>query len=311
MRTIAQLLEPDTAGDPITGLKWTHKTTEKIAEQLQLLGIQVGRTTVARLLDDLDYALRVNQKKRAGSQSPERDDQFLFIQDMRLRFHRRGHPIISVDTKKQELIGNFKNAGAKWSCSPEQVNDHDFPSLASGKAIPYGVYDVQANRGSVFVGVSHDTSTFAVASIRSWWCWDGRYRYAGARKLLILADAGGSNSLTNGLWKEQLQSRLCDRFGLSVTVCHYPTGTSKWNPIEHRLFSQISKNWAGEPLRTYQTVLNFIQTTETKTGLRVKAYLDRRDYPRGLKVSDECLAALRITYLDPLPQWNYTLVPRM
>lgn len=311
MQTIQQLLDPDTAGDPITGVKWTHKTTQKIAEQLQLLGIQVGRSTVARLLDDLDYALRVNQKKRAGSPCPERNDQFLFIQGMRQRFQRQGHPIISVDAKKQELVGNFKNAGAKWASSPEQVNDHDFPSLASGKAIPYGVYDVQANRASIFVGVSHDTSAFAVASIRSWWCWEGRYRYAQARKLLILADAGGSNSVTNGVWKEQLQSRLCDRFGLSVTVCHYPTGTSKWNPIEHRLFSQISKNWAGEPLRTHETILKFIRTTETKTGLYVKAYLDPRDYPRGLKVSDDCLAALRLTYLDPLPHWNYTLAPRM
>ena len=216
-----------------------------------------------------------------------------------------------ANTKKHELIGNFKNAGAQWSSSPEQVNDHDFRSLASGKGIPYGIYDPQANRGVVFVGVSHDTSTCAVSSIRSWWCWEGRHHYAHANKLLILADAGGSNSVTNGVWKEQLQSRLCDPLGLSVTVCHYPTGTSKWNPIEHRLFSQISKNWAGEPLRTYETMLNFIRTTTTKTGLRVKAYLDRRDYPKGLKVSEDCLAALRITHLDPLPRWNYTLAPRM
>jgi len=304
-------LEQDTAGDPITGLKWTHKTTEKIAQQLQFVGIQVGRSTVARLLDDLDYALRVNQKKRAGASSPDRNEQFLFIQDMRQRFQRQGNPIISVDAKKHELIGNFKNAGAKWSSSPEQVNDHDFRSLASGKGIPYGIYDPQANRGVVFVGISHDTSTFAVCSIRSWWRWEGRHHYAHANKLLILADAGGSNSVTNGVWKEQLQSRLCDRLGLSVTVCHYPTSTSKWNPIEHRLFSQISKNWAGEPLRTYETMLNFIRTTTTKTGLRVKAYLDRRDYPKGLKVSEDCLSALRITYLDPLPRWNYTLAPRM
>jgi len=305
------LLEQDTAGDPITGLKWNHKTTEKIAQQLQLAGIQVGRSTVARLLDDLGFALRVNQKKRAGASSPDRNEQFLFIQDMRQRFQRRGNPVISVDTKKPELIGNFKNAGAKWSPSPEEVNDHDFLSLASGKGIPYGVYDQKANRASVFVGVSHDTSAFAVNSIRSWWCWEGRHRYTNAKKLLIVADSGGSNGATRGLWKEQLQSRICDRFGLSVTVCHYPTSTSKWNPIEHRLFSQISKNWAGEPLRTYETMLNFIRTTQTKTGLRVKAYLDRNDYPTGLRLSSECLSALRITHLDPLPRWNYTLAPRM
>jgi hypothetical protein len=272
-------LEQDTAGDPITGLKWTHKTTEKIAQQLQFVGIQVGRSTVARLLDDLDYALRVNQKKRAGASSPDRNEQFLFIQDMRHRFQRQGNPIISVDAKKHELIGNFKNAGCKWSSSPEQVNDHDFRSLASGKGIPYGIYDPQANRGVVFVGVSHDTSTFAVSSIRSWWCWEGRHRYAHANKLLILADAGGSNSVTNGVWKEQLQSRLCDRLGLSVTVCHYPTSTSKWNPIEHRLFSQISKNWAGEPLRTYETMLNYIRTTTTKTGLRVSRPMHGTEQP--------------------------------
>lgn len=305
------MLEQDTAGDPITGLKWTHKTTEKIANQLQLAGIQVGRSTVARLLDDLGFALRVNQKKRAGASSPDRNEQFLFIQDMRQRFELHGNPVISVDTKKSELIGNFKNAGAKWSSSAEEVNDHDFLSLASGKGIPYGVYDPQANRGSVFVGVSHDTSAFAVNSIRSWWCWEGRYCYPKAKNLLILADAGGSNGVTRGLWKEQLQSRICDRFSLSITVCHYPTSTSKWNPIEHRLFSQISRNWAGEPLRTYETVLNFIRTTKTKTGLRVKAYLDRNDYPTGLKLSPESSSALRITHLDPLPRWNYTLAPRM
>ena len=305
------MLEQDTAGDPITGLKWTHKTTEKIAHQLQLAGIQVGRSTVARLLDDLGFALRVNQKKRAGTSSPDRNEQFLFIQDMRERFQRGGNPVISVDTKKPELIGNFKNAGAKWSSSAEEVNDHDFLSLASGKGIPYGVYDQHANRASVFVGVSHDTSAFAVNSIRSWWCWEGSYRYTSAKKLLIVADSGGSNSATRGLWKEQLQSRICDRFGLRVTVCHYPTSTSKWNPIEHRLFSQISKNWAGEPLRSYETMLNFIRTTKTETGLQVKAYLDRRDYPTGLKVSSECLSALRIIHLEPLPRWNYTLAPRM
>ena len=292
-------------------MKWSRKTTEKIAEVLQEIDIPVSANTVARLLYQMDFSLRVNRKQIATNSSPYRDRQFQHISSLRTRFQRQGLPIISVDSKKREMIGNFKNAGAKWSSSPEQVNDHDFPSLASGKGIPYGIYDPQANRGVVFVGVSHDTSTFAVSSIRSWWCWEGRHHYAHANKLLILADAGGSNSVTNGVWKEQLQSRLCDRLGLSVTVCHYPTSTSKWNPIEHRLFSQISKNWAGEPLRTYETMLNYIRTTTTKTGLRVKAYLDRRDYPKGLKVSEDCLAALRITHLDPLPRWNYTLAPRM
>ncbi len=304
-------MEHDTAGDPITGLKWTHKTTEKIAQQLQLCGIQLGRSTVARLLYNLDYSLRVNQKKLAGSSSPDRDQQFQFIQDMRQRFQRRGQPVISVDTKKQELIGNFKNPGAKWDSSSELVSDHDFPSMASGKGIPYGIYDSLANRGTVFVGVSHDTSTFAVTSIRSWWRWEGCHRYPDAQRLLILADAGGSNSPTTGLWKDQLQSQLCDRWGLSVTVCHYPTGASKWNPIEHRLFSEISKNWAGEPLRSYTTLLNFIRTTKTETGLRVKAYLDRHTYPTGLKLPPQRLSELRITYHDPLPRWNYTLTPRM
>jgi DDE family transposase len=300
-------LEHDTAGDPITGLRWTHKTTEKIAQQLQLAGIQVGCSTVARLLYQLGYSLRINQKRLAATCSPDRDQQFLWIQDMRHRFQRRGQPIISVDTKKQEQIGNFKNPGAKWDSSAEAVNDHDFPSLGLGKGIPYGIYDPQANRGSVFVGISHDTPHFAVTSICSWWCWEGRHRYPDAKRLLILADAGGSNSPSNGLWKVQLQAQLCDRFGLSITVCHYPTGASKWNPIEHRLFSEITKNWAGEPLRSYETMLNFIRTTKTESGLRVKAYLDRRTYPIGLKVSPEHLSQLRITYHDPLPRWNYTL----
>jgi hypothetical protein len=307
---IQQLLAPNTAGDPITGLKWTHKTSENIAQQLHLAGIPVGRSTVARLLYDLDYSLRINQKKLAAEATPDRNSQFLFIQDMRQRFQRRGHPIISVDTKKQELIGNFKNPGAQWSQAAELVHDHDFPSWALGKGIPYGIYDPLANRASVFVGVSHDTPTFAVTSLRCGWLWEGRYRYSRAPRLLILADPGGSNSPTNGVWKDQIQSQLCDRHGLSVTVCHYPTGASQWNPIEHRLFSEISKNWKGEPLRSYQILLNFIRTTETETGLRVKAYLDRRPYPTGVKVSPERLAQLRVKHHEPLPRWNYTLSTR-
>lgn len=307
MAAIERLLEHDTAGDPMTGLRWMRKTTANVAEQLGKLGIAVSPRTVARLLGKLKFSLRVNQKK-LGVRHPARDRQFRYIDKLRLRFRRQGNPIISVDAKKRELVGNFKNGGSKWDRLPTPVNDHDFRSLAEGVAVLYGIYDPLANRGSMFVGVSHETSAFAVASIRRWWAQEGRKRYPQAQHLLILADTGGSNSAARGAWKDQLQ-HLCDRFGLTITVAHYPTGASKYNPIERRLFSQISRNWAGEPLISYDKILKFIRTTKTSTGLKVRACLDRKDYPLGVKPSHVRLHELHMTRARFAPRWNYTIQP--
>lgn len=300
-------MEHDTAGDPISGLKWTRKTTAKIAAQLKRLRIRVSPRTVARLLHKLRFSLRVNRKK-VGPRHPLRETQFAHIGKLRQRFRRQGNPVISADAKKRELVGNFKNAGAKWERTPTPVNDHDFRSQSDGIAILYGVYDLHANRGAMFVGVSHETSAFAVASIRTWWQREGSQRYPGKKHLLILADTGGSNSATRGAWKDQLQ-RFCDHSGLSITVAHYPTGASKYNPIERRLFSMISKNWAGEPLRSYEKILKFIRTTITTTGLKVRAYLDRKNYPVGVKPSADRLRQLRLTRHKVAPKWNYTIIP--
>jgi hypothetical protein len=302
------LLEHDTAGDPITGLRWMRKTTTNVASQLRNFDVHVSPRTVARLLRKLKFSLRVNQKK-LGAKHPNRDRQFHRIASLRRRFVRQGDPIISVDAKKRELVGNFKNAGAKWDRKPTLVNDHDFRTLASGVAVLYGVYDVSANRGAMSVGVSHETSAFACASIRSWWQQSGRRRYPNAQRLLILADTGGGNAAARGAWKDQLQQQLCDRFGLTVTVAHYPTGASKYNPIERRLFSQISRNWQGEPLRSYETILKFIRTTTTSTGLRVTARLDRKHYPVGIKPSAARLRQLHLTKARFAPRWNYTIRP--
>jgi hypothetical protein len=306
---IERLLDNETAGDPMSSWRWTHKTTIKIAGQLQRLGIQVGPRTVARLLGKLRFSLRGNRKNISAGSRSGRDQQFGRIAQLRKHFCRQGDPIISVDAKKRELVGNFKNAGVKWERVSTQVNDHDFRSLSSGIALPYGIYDLQANRGSVFVGVSHETSAFAVHPICRWWKGEGRQRYPNSQQLLILADTGGSNSATRGAWKDQIQQRLCDELGLAVTVAHYPAGASKYNPIERRLFSQISKNWAAEPLTCYDKALQFIRKTTTTTGLKVRAYLDRRDYPLKIKPSTERLRQLRITRSKLLPKWNYTIAP--
>lgn len=300
-------MEHDTAGDPISGLKWTSKTTGKIAAQLKRLRIHVSPRTVAHLLHKLRFSRRVNRKK-IGPKHPLREAQFNHIGNLREQFRRQGKPVISVDAKKRELVGNFKNAGTKWDRTPTLVNDHDFRSQADGIAVLYGIYDLHANRGSMFVGVDHDTSAFAVASIRTWWKSEGRQRYPHQKHLLILADTGGSNSARCGAWKDQLQ-RFCDDSGLSLTVAHYPTGASKYNPIERRLFSMISKNWAGEPLRSYEKILKLLRTTATKTGLKVRAYLNRRKYPVGIKPDAERLRQLRLTRHKVAPKWNYTIVP--
>lgn len=292
-------------------MRWARRTPEKIAELLQQAGLAISATTVARLLHEMNYSLHVNHKQLATDSSPHRDQQFEHISTLRSGFARRGLPLISVDTKKRELVGNFRNHGAKWDRSPALVNDHDFRSDALGVAIPYGIYDPLANRGSVFVGVSHDTAAFAVHSIAGWWQREGLPRYGHARRLLILADTGGSNSCRCRAWKTELQAQLCNRFTLTVTVAHYPTGASKWNPIEHRLFSEISKNWAGEPLDSYQKLLNFIRTTQTRTGLTVTAYLDRTHYATGVPIDPRLIRQLRLNPHEPLPTWNYTIAPNL
>ncbi len=304
-------MKHETAGDPMSALKWTRKTTEKIASELRAVGIGVSPNTIGRLLKQMGYSLRVNHKKlsRVSKTAPEdRDAQFTHIDELRKNCAARGLPLISVDTKKKELIGRFKNPGAAWNREPVHVNDHDFPSDAAGKAIPYGIYDVLANRGTIYVGTSIDTAEFAIDAIEAWWLSEGSHRYDGAKELAILADGGGSNGSTNRLWKHGLH-QLAERHGLTVTVAHYPPGASKWNPIEHRLFSEVSKNWAGRPLDSYETVLNYIRTTKTKTGLEVGAHLLDRHYEKGVKIADAQMRDLCITWHESLPRWNYALSP--
>ena len=263
----------ETASDPISGLKWTRKTTKKISEALKRVDIHVSRNTIGRLLKQMDFRLRVNHKKRSRVSAPERDKQFRYIRKMRDTFARRGEPVMSVDSKKRELVGNFKNAGVAWKQEAMETLDHDFPSDAEGVAIPYGLYDTVANRGFVVVGTSRETPAFAVDCHVKWWQMEGQQRYSHAKRLLILADGGGGNGSRSRVWRARLQSELCDRYGLEVTVCHYPPGSSKWNAVEHRLFSRISKNWEGEPLDSYEKILKFIRTTKTDTGLKVRAFL--------------------------------------
>ena len=306
-------MQYDTAGDPMSGLKWTQKTTEKIALELQRVGINVGPKTVARLLKQMGYSLRVNHKKlaRVCTTSPaDRDAQFVHIAALREDCAARGLPVISVDTKKKELIGRFKNPGVAWRRTPVLVKDHDFRSEADGVAIPYGIYDLHANRGTLYVGTSRATAAFAVDAIEAWWIDDARARYPHARELAILADGGGSNGSRCRAWKHRLQQQLSERHGLSVTVAHYPPGASKWNPIEHRLFSEISKNWAGRPLDSYETTLHCLGTTTTKTGLTVRAQLLDRLYEKDVKITDAQMHDLPISNHDSLPKWNYTLSPR-
>ena len=304
-------MAPETAGDPQSEQKWVRSSLRHLSTRLTAGGHPASPPTVGRLLRTLDYALHVNAKQReARAAHPQRNEQFEYIAAQRAAFGWAGRPIVSVDTKKKELIGDFRNAGRSWSREAEAVNVHDFPQDALGRAVPYGVYDLRRNRGLVCVGQSGDTSRFAVAAIARWWTEEGGAAYAGSDHVLILADSGGSNGWQPRLWKQQLQEHLCDRFRLTVTVCHYPTGCSKWNPIEHRLFGPISINWAGRPLRTWETLLSSICGTQTRTGLTVQAYLDPQQYPTGEKVSDCEMASLRLERHAVCPRWNYTIRPR-
>lgn len=304
------LLAETTAGDPMSALKWTSKSSRTLADELNRAGHAVSADTVEGLLRELDYSLQVNRKNLEGQSHPDRDRQFRYINEQVHSFSASGDPVISVDGKKKELVGEFKNAGPTWrkQGDPREVNVYDFRRLAQGIAIPYGVYDVQENEGLVNVGITHDTAEFAVESIRQWWRRVGRRHYPKATRILICADGGGSNSSRGRAWRLHLQT-LADETHLAITVSHYPPGTSKWNKIEHRMFSFISLNWRGEPLTTYETVVNLIGGTRTRTGLRVKARLDRQIYKTGIKVPDRAMRALQITPHGVLPRWNYTVAP--
>jgi hypothetical protein len=308
--SLEALMVDDSAGDPISGLKWTHKSLRKIQQGLDDEGFAVSLPTISRLLRERDYSLRVNHKRVAGKQCPERDQQFAYIIRWRKAYLRRQWPLISVDSKKRELVGNFKNAGTEWRQDRREVNMYDFASLAQGKAIPYGIYDIGRDQGYVSVGTSHNTAEFAVASIRAWWLNVGQKAYLAQRHLLIEADCGGANGNRCRLWKVGLQE-LADEFGLIITVTHYPTGASKWNPIEHRMFNLISGNWAGKPLDSYETILNHIRTTTSTTGFRCQAQLDTTEYELNKKVSNKDFDALRLRPHKRFPQWNYTIYPRI
>jgi len=310
-RQLKAIVEETTAGDPMSPLKWTSKSTRMIAEELTREGHRVSNVTVGRCLVGMGYTLQSNVKTREGPQHPDRDAQFRYLNRQVRAFRRTGDPVISVDTKKKELVGAFKNAGRRWlpQGSREPVSAYDFPSMAEGKAIPYGAYDIARNRAVVNVGVTHETAEFAVESIRRWWRMDGRRYYREARRLLICADSGGGNGSRQRAWKVYLQE-LSDEIGMPITVCHYPPGTSKWNKIEHRLFSFISLNWKGKPLINYETVVNLIGGTRTRTGLKVKALLDTNQYETGIELSKEDMDQLRLTRHKTHPDWNYTLSPR-
>ena len=311
LRDLEALVEPTTRGDPQSGLRWTCKSLRKLADELGRQGHQVSARKVGELLHEQGYSLQANRKTEEGSDHPDRDAQFGHINQLALDFQERGQPVVSVDTKKKELVGNFRNGGREWQPKgqPERVATHDFPSQAGGKAIPYGVYDLAQNQGWVSVGTDHDTAEFAVATLQQWWQQMGAVAYPEAQELLITADGGGSNSSRGRLWKVALQ-RFADATGLRITVCHFPPGTSKWNKIEHRLFSHITQNWRGRPLISHEAVVNLIENTTTRGGLRVRAALDSAHYDTNRQISDDQLSELYLSRDSFHGDWNYTLIPR-
>ena len=301
----------ETAGDPSSDQRWIRSSLRSLSQRLGDAGHPASPSTVSRLLKDLEYSLKANVKKKAGKEHPDRNKQFEYIEAQIEAFQAAGWPIISVDAKKKELIGDFKNDGRVWCQEPEYVNVHDFRQDALGRAVPYGIYDMNHNRGHVYVGTSADTPQFAVDSIATWWQNEGSAVFPANSPMLILADAGGSNSCRSRVWKQQLQQQLSDQFGLSVTVCHYPTGCSKWNPVEHRLFSYISINWAGKPLRSFDIMLAYIRGTTTTTGLTVEASLLEGVYETGQSVPDTEMDKLNLERHTVCPNWNYTIRPRL
>jgi|SaaInlStandDraft_4_1057021.scaffolds.fasta_scaffold14790_2 hypothetical protein len=316
----------ETAGDPMGSLKWTRKTTQKIAEELKSVRVEVSKTTVGNILKKLGYSLKTNIKNiSSGGKSltkderEKRNNQFMYINVTRARFNKKNNPSLSVDTKKKEMIGNFKNPGTRYKRQADLTNDHDFLTYAEGKAALYGVYDQKENKGFVSIGMflkegknisSGDTPEFAVESIERWWRYQGCESYKNSNEILILADSGGSNGHLSHMWKVKLQEILCEKYGFKVTVCHYPPGASKWNPIEHRLFSEISKNWRGTPLVDYETVYKYTASTKTTTGLETNAIMVGKQYQKGLKASKEDIKKLNIKRHELNPSWNYTLSPR-
>ncbi len=308
LAALEALVDPESRGDPMSPLRWTLKSTRGLAREMTAIGHEVSSTVVGQLLRRLGFTLQAPSKVIEGSQHPDRDGQFRYLNGLVAEFLGAGEPVISVDTKKKELVGDYDNGGREWQPkgAPVEVADHDFPDPDMAKAVPYGVYDVGADEGWVSVGTSGDTGVFAVASIRSWWETMGRDRYPDATRLLVTADCGGSNGYRTRLWKVEL-SRLARDIGVDITVCHYPPGTSKWNKIEHRLFSHITINWRGRPLTSYRTIVELIGATTTRTGLTVRAELDQTEYPRGIKVTDDQIDEIGIQPHDWHGQWNYTI----
>lgn len=306
---LKNLMKDEVGGDPISGVKWTRRSTRRLAREMTRQGYPMSPVTVRRLLREMGYSLKANVKNLSGPRHQDREEQFQEIDRKVQSLRRQGVPILSVDTKKKELIANFHNAGRIWRNQPVQVSDHDFPDPELGRAIPFGIYDVGRNQGRVVVGTSGQTASFAVDSLAEWYLRDGRRMYPEAREILILCDNGGCNGSTNRLWKYEIQL-FADQFGLKVHVSHYPPGASKWNPVEHRLFSFISKNWAGQPMTSYEKMLNYLRTTKTQTGLRVRASLLDKRYGRGIKISDELMDEIRLRPGRVLPAWNYTICAR-
>src|SRR5712691_1891844 len=308
---LEELLESTTRGDPQSPLLWTCKSTRNLAEELNRMGHRVSYVTVAALLHDLDYSLQANRKTKEGSSHPDRNAQFEYINRQVRAFQKRGQPVVSVDTKKKELIGDFRREGREWHRrgQPEEVRAKSFPDEQQGEVVPGGVYDLTFNQGWVSVGVDHNTAAFAKETLRRWWQGMGSALYPDAAELLVTVDCGGSNDDRSRLWKVGLQT-LADDLRLNITVCHFPPGTSKWNKIEHRMFSYITQNWRGQPLRSRAVVVNLIGHTTTRTGLKVRAALETNSYPTGIKVSDEELAAVKIKRAKFHGDWNYTILPR-
>lgn len=308
LKTLEKIMSDSTAGDPMGPLLWTNKSTDKIASEMTARGFKVSSSTIQRRLVDLDYTLQSNSKTKEGSTKEERNSQFLEIERAVKTFTNKGFPVISVDAKKKEKIGEFKNIGSTWrkKSNPIKVNVYDYPSLSKGTAIPYGAYDISRNEGFVNVGTSTNTAEFSVNSLRQWWSLIGSKHYQESTKILICADGGGSNGSTNKLWKIGLQD-LANEINREIHVCHYPPGTSKWNKIEHRMFSYISLNWKGQPLTSYEVVLKLIGSTTTKTGLKIKAVLDKKSYEKGIKISDDQMDELDIKFGKVNPKWNYKI----
>lgn len=309
--SIEVILSETTAGDPMSSIRWTSKSVRKIAEQLSKKGLHISYQTVHNILVEMGYSLQSNRKSLSRENNPNRDRQFKLINRRVKKFFRDELPVISVDTKKKELVGNFKNQGREWRqrSEPRLVEDHDFSSRGDGKAIPYGTYDIGRDEGLVNVGISSDTAEFAVNSIEKWWREFGEINYPTAERILICADGGGSNGSNNRLWKYSLQN-FSNKTGLEIHISHFPPGTSKWNKIEHRMFSYISSHWRGQPLESYEAIIKLIGSTTTKSGLKIKAKLDRRNYKTGKKISNEDFSEINLKKGNTFPKWNYLICPK-